>query len=217
MARGERRRRGVRFRRRIPACRRRVRPVPARAPGPARCGGAPRSQPAQWVAASLDRAPVSARVRRWDHVCCLWLRVLLYSGNCIQPNFNSPNEQHLAWITIQFVSQYLLVSAAEIMFAVSGLEFSFIQVTVSSRIITRQKHCSRLDHAPVSACLPRWDHVYCFQLVVSLYSGDRIQPNHNPPNEMQLALIVSQHLHVVVAEVLSWSSPLIRWLTQNLR
>lgn len=37
---------------------------------------------------------------------------------------NPPNELHLAWI----VPQYLLVSVAEIMFAVSGLEFSFTQV-----------------------------------------------------------------------------------------
>lgn len=37
---------------------------------------------------------------------------------------NPPNELHLAWI----VPQYLLVSLAEIMFAVSGLEFSFTQV-----------------------------------------------------------------------------------------
>ncbi|CAH0703440.1 unnamed protein product [Spodoptera exigua] len=38
---------------------------------------------------------------------------------------NPPNELHLAWI----VPQYLLVSVAEIMFAVSGLEFSFTQAT----------------------------------------------------------------------------------------
>ncbi|CAG4962285.1 unnamed protein product [Parnassius apollo] len=38
---------------------------------------------------------------------------------------NPPNELHLAWI----VPQYLLVSIAEIMFAVSGLEFSFTQAT----------------------------------------------------------------------------------------
>lgn len=38
---------------------------------------------------------------------------------------NPPNELHLAWI----VPQYLLVSVAEIMFAVSGLEFSFTQVS----------------------------------------------------------------------------------------
>lgn len=37
---------------------------------------------------------------------------------------NAPNELHLGWI----VPQYLLVSVAEIMFAVSGLEFSFTQV-----------------------------------------------------------------------------------------
>ncbi|CAH2217569.1 jg680, partial [Pararge aegeria aegeria] len=37
---------------------------------------------------------------------------------------NPPNELNLAWI----VPQYLLVSMAEIMFAVSGLEFSFTQV-----------------------------------------------------------------------------------------
>lgn len=40
---------------------------------------------------------------------------------------NPPNELHLAWI----VPQYLLVSIAEIMFAVSGLEFSFTQVWVT--------------------------------------------------------------------------------------
>lgn len=37
---------------------------------------------------------------------------------------NPPNELHLAWI----VPQYLLISIAEIMFAVSGLEFAFTQV-----------------------------------------------------------------------------------------
>lgn len=37
---------------------------------------------------------------------------------------NPPNELNLAWI----VPQYLLVSVAEIMFAVSGLEFAFTQV-----------------------------------------------------------------------------------------
>lgn len=37
---------------------------------------------------------------------------------------NPPNELHLAWI----VPQYLLISVAEIMFAVSGLEFAFTQV-----------------------------------------------------------------------------------------
>ncbi|KOB68498.1 putative Oligopeptide transporter, partial [Operophtera brumata] len=38
---------------------------------------------------------------------------------------NPPNELHLAWI----LPQYILVSIAEIMFAVSGLEFSFTQAT----------------------------------------------------------------------------------------
>lgn len=40
---------------------------------------------------------------------------------------NPPNELNLAWI----VPQYLLVSVAEIMFAVSGLEFSFTQVCIA--------------------------------------------------------------------------------------
>lgn len=42
---------------------------------------------------------------------------------------NPPNELNLAWI----VPQYVLVSMAEIMFAVSGLEFSFTQVSGKSR------------------------------------------------------------------------------------
>lgn len=37
---------------------------------------------------------------------------------------NAPNELNLIWI----IPQYILISIAEIMFAVSGLEFSFIQV-----------------------------------------------------------------------------------------
>ncbi|XP_072931128.1 solute carrier family 15 member 2-like [Epargyreus clarus] len=45
---------------------------------------------------------------------------------------NPPNELHLAWI----VPQYLLVSIAEIMFAVSGLEFSFTQAPKSMKTIT---------------------------------------------------------------------------------
>ncbi|CAG9781823.1 unnamed protein product [Diatraea saccharalis] len=45
---------------------------------------------------------------------------------------NPPNELHLAWI----VPQYLLVSVAEIMFAVSGLEFSFTQAPKSMKTIT---------------------------------------------------------------------------------
>ncbi|CAG9558631.1 unnamed protein product [Danaus chrysippus] len=45
---------------------------------------------------------------------------------------NPPNELHLAWI----VPQYLLVSMAEIMFAVSGLEFSFTQAPKSMKTIT---------------------------------------------------------------------------------
>nr|XP_026490166.1 solute carrier family 15 member 1-like [Vanessa tameamea] len=45
---------------------------------------------------------------------------------------NPPNELQLAWI----VPQYLLVSMAEIMFAVSGLEFSFTQAPKSMKTIT---------------------------------------------------------------------------------
>ncbi|KAL0852259.1 hypothetical protein ABMA28_000469 [Loxostege sticticalis] len=45
---------------------------------------------------------------------------------------NPPNELQLAWI----VPQYLLVSVAEIMFAVSGLEFSFTQAPKSMKTIT---------------------------------------------------------------------------------
>ncbi|XP_034839124.1 solute carrier family 15 member 1-like isoform X1 [Maniola hyperantus] len=45
---------------------------------------------------------------------------------------NPPNELNLAWI----VPQYLLVSMAEIMFAVSGLEFSFTQAPKSMKTIT---------------------------------------------------------------------------------
>ncbi|KAL4717830.1 hypothetical protein ACJJTC_000979 [Scirpophaga incertulas] len=45
---------------------------------------------------------------------------------------NPPNELHLVWI----VPQYLLVSIAEIMFAVSGLEFSFTQAPKRMKTIT---------------------------------------------------------------------------------
>ncbi|XP_031767191.2 solute carrier family 15 member 1-like [Galleria mellonella] len=45
---------------------------------------------------------------------------------------NPPNELHLAWI----IPQYLLVSIAEIMFAVSGLEFSFTQAPKTMKTIT---------------------------------------------------------------------------------
>ncbi|CAF4745820.1 unnamed protein product [Pieris macdunnoughi] len=45
---------------------------------------------------------------------------------------NPPNELHLAWI----VPQYLLISIAEIMFAVSGLEFSFTQAPKCMKTIT---------------------------------------------------------------------------------
>ncbi|CAG4942189.1 unnamed protein product [Colias eurytheme] len=45
---------------------------------------------------------------------------------------NPPNELHLAWI----VPQYFLISVAEIMFAVSGLEFSFTQAPKSMKTIT---------------------------------------------------------------------------------
>ncbi|XP_052746696.1 uncharacterized protein LOC112053030 [Bicyclus anynana] len=45
---------------------------------------------------------------------------------------NAPNELNLVWI----VPQYLLISMAEIMFAVSGLEFSFTQAPKSMKTIT---------------------------------------------------------------------------------
>ncbi|CAH2103765.1 unnamed protein product [Euphydryas editha] len=45
---------------------------------------------------------------------------------------NPPNELNLAWI----VPQYVLVSMAEIMFAVSGLEFSFTQAPKSMKTVT---------------------------------------------------------------------------------
>ncbi|KAG7313613.1 hypothetical protein JYU34_000769 [Plutella xylostella] len=45
---------------------------------------------------------------------------------------NPPNELSLAWI----LPQYLLISVAEIMFAVSGLEFSFTQAPKSMKTIT---------------------------------------------------------------------------------
>ncbi|XP_026317909.1 solute carrier family 15 member 1-like [Hyposmocoma kahamanoa] len=45
---------------------------------------------------------------------------------------NPPNELHLAWI----VPQYLLISIAEIMFAVSGLEFAFTQAPKSMKTVT---------------------------------------------------------------------------------
>lgn len=48
---------------------------------------------------------------------------------------NPPNELNLAWI----VPQYVLVSMAEIMFAVSGLEFSFTQVSIDIHYIIFQE------------------------------------------------------------------------------
>ncbi|XP_063374079.1 solute carrier family 15 member 2-like [Cydia amplana] len=45
---------------------------------------------------------------------------------------NPPNELHLAWL----LPQYLLISCAEIFFAVSGLEFSFTQAPKSMKTIT---------------------------------------------------------------------------------
>ncbi|XP_063394324.1 uncharacterized protein LOC134679353 [Cydia fagiglandana] len=45
---------------------------------------------------------------------------------------NPPNELHLAWL----LPQYLLISCAEILFAVSGLEFSFTQAPKSMKTIT---------------------------------------------------------------------------------
>ncbi|XP_064293071.1 solute carrier family 15 member 2-like isoform X2 [Plodia interpunctella] len=45
---------------------------------------------------------------------------------------NAPNELNLAWI----IPQYFLISLAEIMFAVSGLEFSFTQAPKSMKTIT---------------------------------------------------------------------------------
>ncbi|XP_061723513.1 uncharacterized protein LOC133529728 [Cydia pomonella] len=45
---------------------------------------------------------------------------------------NPPNELHLAWL----LPQYLLISCAEILFAISGLEFSFTQAPKSMKTIT---------------------------------------------------------------------------------
>ncbi|XP_041986920.1 uncharacterized protein LOC121738752 [Aricia agestis] len=45
---------------------------------------------------------------------------------------NPPNELHLVWI----IPQYILISIAEIMFAISGLEFSFMQAPKSMKTIT---------------------------------------------------------------------------------
>ncbi|XP_059059832.1 solute carrier family 15 member 1-like isoform X2 [Achroia grisella] len=62
---------------------------------------------------------------------------------------NPPNELHLAWI----IPQYLLVSVAEIMFAVSGLEFSFTQVISVHSLSTATTRCFSGPQHSAASCL----------------------------------------------------------------
>ncbi|KAI8430723.1 hypothetical protein MSG28_000907 [Choristoneura fumiferana] len=89
----------------------------------------------KWRAESADgelSGAGSAALRAGGvYVLCLRERLGRLDGAALHAP-NPPNELQLAWI----VPQYLLVSVAEIMFAVSGLEFSFTQAPKSMKTIT---------------------------------------------------------------------------------